>query len=189
MSDETPKRPNEKYELTRKNNEENLVFYYNRERRLEKAPQSVKDMYAEPNKKGRFGLFSSLVADRPRAFLFCTIVVLCAVIIFLSVYENLDSVYTLEGAKLELSGTRYEGITIIVLRKTNKSADVYSGAVDIAVSVESSDIENFPVFYHRIFFSLEKEEDYRFSVPFDEDELLLVIQTENNSLKIRLKPD
>lgn len=189
MSDETPERPNSKYDLSRKNNEENLVFYYNRERRLEKAPQSVKDIYTEPKKSGRFGLFTSLVADRPRAFLFCSIVVLCAVIIFLSVYDNLDSVHSFEGARLEISGTRYEGITIIVLRKVNRNADVYSGAVDIAVSVESGDLENFPVFYHRIFFSLEKEEEYRFSVPFDEENLLLVIQSENNSLKIRFKPD
>jgi hypothetical protein len=41
----------------------------------------------------------------------------------------------------------------------------------------------YPVFRNRIFFSLKEEEEYRFSVPFEADRLVMVLQGENSSLE------
>ncbi|MCL2210671.1 MAG: hypothetical protein FWB95_01980 [Treponema sp.] len=180
-------RPNQKYNLSRNSGEvppEGLTFYYNRERRLANAPESVRDMYKE-QKKTRFGLFSVLVADKPRTFLFAMIVLLCVAILVLSLTGYLDT-STFDGNRLDITGTHFEGATIILIKKSARNNNAYSGAVEIAVSVPQED--DFPVFYHRIFFSMEKEEMYRFAVPFDSAELLMVLQSEKNTLQLKLIP-
>ena len=196
--DDKTRRPNQNYNLSRDSCEappEGLTFYYNRERRLANAPESVQNLYKE-QKRTRFGLFSVLVADRPRRFLFMMIVLLCAVILVLSLSGYLDTSYTLGGNKLEINGTLFEGSTIILLKKKAEKSNAYSGAVDIAVSVPmllQDDVsapleEDYPVFYHRVFFSMDKEETYRFAVPFDQGELLMVLQSEKKTLQLKLIP-
>jgi len=194
MSEEnTPHRPNEKYKLSRGDSinpeNEELVFHYNRERRLEKAPQSVKDLYAVKKKQSRFNLLRPLIADKPRAMLFITILVLCAFIFVFSLLGYFDSFYRLDGNKIEISGGTFEGTTLIILRKTIDGKMPYTGVVDIAVSVPVQPDEEIPVFYHRVFFTMEKEEVYRFVVPFDSLQLLIVVHTEKSVLQIKFKPD
>ena len=199
MTDDDGQRPNVNYKLSKSDNaplpgEEGLTFYYNRERRLAKAPQQVKDLYKENNHKG-FNLLRPLIADKPRATIFFAIIILCVTILMLSVLGYFDKTYRLEGNKLEITGTIFEGTTIMVVKKTiNSRTSVYTGAVDIAVSPPETDIESiedeqYPVYYHRIFFSLEPEEEYRFAVPFDSPELLAVIQTDKSSLRIKIKSE
>ena len=192
--EEKPRRPNENYKLSKGDiledpKEEELVFYYNREHRLAKAPQSVRDLYTA-QKKPRFNLLKPLVADKPRAILFFTILIICIFIVVLSVLGYFDSSYKLEGNKIEINGTVLEGTTVVVLRKTINVKDdaAYSGAVDIIVSAAALPDEEIPLFYHRVFFTLTPEEEYRFVVPFDSPELLMLVQTEKTVLKIKLKP-
>jgi hypothetical protein len=189
-----PKRPNANYKLSRDNGnvngKEELTFYYNRERRLEKAPQSVKDLYDENKRKSRSGLIKVLVADKPRAFVFFTILIMSAVILILSLLNYTDGSYLLDGNKLEINGIKYEGMSIMAIKKTRKNTETaYSGVIDIAVSPAVQEGEEFPVFYHRVFFSMDNEEEYRFTVPFDSPELLMILQTEKNTLKIRFRPE
>ena len=198
MSDEKnacENRPNAKYNLsypdTADNAAEGLIFHYNRERRLASAPQSVKDIYKE-EKKSSFGLFSALVADRPRRILFFMIILLCAMIFILSRLGFFDTSLLLEGNKIEITGAFFEKTTIVILRKTVRDQDFYTGAVDVAVSPSysaDSDIDQIPVFYHRIFFTMENDEVYRFAVPYDSPELLMVLQTDKNTLKLSFKPE
>jgi len=191
---EQPKRPNAKYKLSNENagkvnGEEKLNFYYSRERRLEKAPQAVRDLYDE-SKKNRSGFIKVLVADKPRAMVFFTILIMTAVIILLSLSNKTSGSYLLDGNKLEINGIKYEGMTILAIRKTRKNTETaYSGGVDIAVSPVIQEGEKINIFYHRVFFSLENEEAYRFTVPFESTELLMVLQTEKNTLKVRYKPE
>jgi hypothetical protein len=191
------KRPNAKYKLSKPDNAENakeeLTFYYNREHRLAKAPEYVQDLYKK-KRPNRFGFFGVLVADRPRKILFFSIIIICVMIWLLALLGYFDSSYTLDGNKIKISGTVFEGTTIVVITKTVKNKNAYTGAVDAAVSVpvslqDDASVQtenNFPVFYHRVFFSLEKEEQYRLAVPFESGELLIVLQTEKQSLKIKL---
>jgi len=208
MTEENKKpRPNANYKLSKPDGpnpaaEENLVFYYNRERRLEKSPQAVRDLYAE--KKTGFNLLRPLIADKPRATVFFTIIFMCAAIIIVSIVTKTGGAYLLEGNRIEVSGTRFEGATIVVLTKAIKknTVNAYTGAVDVAVScpgggansgangvVNGGAGEDYPVFYHRIFFSMETVEEYRFAVPFDAPEQLLILQTEKNTLQIKYKPE
>jgi len=190
------KRPNERYNLSPDKNGygEGLPFYYNRERRLEKAPEAVRNFYN--GQQPRTGLLHSLTADRPRKILFFMIILLCLTILLLLLLGYFDTSYQLDGNKIEITSTNYEETAIIILKKTVKNKNAYNGAVDIAVSpvVQSSE-EEYSVFTHRIFFSAENEEIYRFAVPFVSEgnagnpDLLMVLQTEKSTLQIKFKPE
>jgi len=192
MTDEQNKRPNLNYNLSKPENnvssDENLTFYYSRERRLKNAPKEVQDIYSGKT-QSRVGIFSVLVADKPRRVLFFVIVFLCAAILILVRMGFFDTAHILDGNKIEIAGTVYEGTTIVILRKNAKNEDAYTGAVDIAVSPVVKEDETYNVFYHRIFFTLEAEEVYRFAVPFDTPELLMVLQNEMSELQLKFNPE
>jgi hypothetical protein len=192
-NDDTPHRPNAKYNLSKSDavnpdEEQKLIFYYNREHRLAKAPRIVKDLYKE-QKRSRFSLIRPLIADKPRAILFFTIVLICVAIIIFSLLGYFSTSYSLGGNKIDITGTAFEGTTIILIRKNTEKASAYTGAVDIAVSPAMQGEDEYPVFYHRIFFTLTEEEEYRFVVPFDPPELLMALQAEKFTLQLKLKPE
>ncbi|MCL2720090.1 MAG: hypothetical protein FWD47_01950 [Treponema sp.] len=200
-NDELPcgNRPNSKYKLSKTNNDlsaetENLNFHYNRERRLANAPQSVKDLYNE-QKQSRFGVFKALVADKPRRTLFIIIIFMCVGILMLSRFGFFDKTYILDGNKIDIKGTFFEETTLITLRKTAQNENAYTGHVDIAVSQAIDQTAGEPadmtsnIFYHRIYFSFEKEEEYRFITPYYGPVLLMVLQNEKNNLQIKFSPE
>jgi hypothetical protein len=186
--------PNANYKLSNSDNkpaQEGLTFYYNRERRLENAPDNIKGLYKE-QRQTRFSLFGPLVADKPRRILFLIIIFMCVLIFALSALGFFDRYYSLDGNRIDVSGTSFEGMTIVTITKTVRNQGAYTGLVDIAVSPFLSgqpEDGQFPVFYHRIFFTLENEEQYRFAVPFDTPELLMVLQTEKDILQLKFKSE
>ena len=193
MSDnEEKKRPNANYKLSKDiNDPERIVRHYNREERLAKAPQSVRDLYSTRPQR-RFGIFRSLVGTKPNALLFISIVVLCLIIFVMSSLDLLGDSWTLEGNTISVQAFNYEGTTIVAITKVIKTNVLsffntpYTGEVNIAV-LASADTQAENIFPHRIFFTLEQEEIFRFSVPFDVDELLLVFHTEKNRLSATVK--
>jgi len=203
MSDEQEKkRPNANYPLSGQNvDENNLVFHYNREHRLSKAPQAVRDMYNKPQSPYRFNLLKPLVSTRPLAIMFGSIIIACILILVISVLGLAGNSYNLDGNRLSLQAIQYEGAIIVAVKKTipkdiftrlSSAAAPYSGAVDIAVQPvikAASDQKPQAVFYHKIFFTLEPEEIYRFSVPFDAKDLALVFKTEKKTLEVTVKAE
>ena len=67
---------------------ENLVFYYNRAHRLEKAPQIVKDYYSGKFGAKQPGIFKSLVANKGNRFMLFSLAICVAVVIFTSVLNK-----------------------------------------------------------------------------------------------------
>ena len=204
MTDQdNPQRPNANYKLSKPDmtkdeaektlKHESLTFHYNRERRLEKAPQAVRDLYNKKKRYSSFNLFRPLVADKPRAILFFTILLMCAAIYILSIVDKLGvSSYLLDGNRILVTGARYEGTTIVVIKKTVASRRTlpYTGAVDvIALPVITALEGDFPTFFHRIYFTPEPEEEYRFIVPFDSSEQVIVLQTEMSSINLKFTPE
>ncbi|MDR1287421.1 MAG: hypothetical protein LBK08_07420 [Treponema sp.] len=178
-------RPNAEYALSRPAEGEDPVFYYSRDRRLAKASESVRSLYREEPRR-RMGFFRSLTATKPLAVLFASILILSAFIIVLAVFGGAENSYTLGGNRISVQAMKFEGATYLVLKKTAKDDNVYTGLVDLAVAPEVSAGKEgtpYPVFRNRIFFSLKDEEEYRFSVPFEADRLVMVIQGENGSLE------
>jgi hypothetical protein len=204
MSDsKEPKRPNTNYKLSNENaSPDGVVYHYNRDRRLEKAPQSVRDLYEAGPQHQRFNLFKPLVRTRPLAMMFATVVVASLLILVVSVLGLASNSYDLDGNQVSVQAIRYEGAIIMIVKKNLKKsglarlsnlAPAYTGAVEIAVQPlikpADGDAPTEGIFYHKIFFTYENEESYRFSVPFDSEELALVFKTEKKTLGITVKAE
>ena len=197
--DQGKKRPNANYRLSKENtNPEEITYHYNRERRLEKAPQAVRDLYKERPKQ-RFGLLGPLISTKPRLMMFGTIVVFCIIILLISFLGLVGNTYNFDGNHLTVQAINFEGTIIITLKKTVRKdifarlSKPYNGAVNIAVSpvLKTDEVMGMQdIFYNRIFFTAEPEELYRFSVPFDPSEsLLLVFESEKKTLNVKVKPE
>ena len=203
MDDNTEKekqRPNANYRLSNENTTgEEIVYHYNRDRRLAKAPKSVQDLYKEgPRRKS--GFFRSLVGTKPKAMLFSTIMIVSVMIVLISVFGLASDTHELEGNTLSIQGIRYEDLVIISIKKTLKKdtplqrGRAYTGAVNIGISpvIKSGQEQNMgagDIFFHKIFFTNESVENYSFAVPFDQEELALVFQTEKKTLSLTIKPE
>jgi hypothetical protein len=189
------RRPNAAYRLSRETaREEEPVYYYSRDRRLAKAPQAVRDLYRE-EAPPRFNLLRPLIGSKPRAMLFGCIALICVTMLVLSIFGYTGGAYSLAGNSISVQARQYDGAVLVTLKKSPAKggllggSEPYSGAVDVAVSPAARAGETPSVFFHRIFFSLESAEEYRFSVPFDSGELLMVLQTEKNTLSLKVKPE
>jgi hypothetical protein len=82
-------------------------------------------------------------------------------------------------------------VTYIGVNKKAVSERAYTGSVDVAVSIykkKGEDAEDMPIETRRIFFTLEPEEDFRFSVPFTGSDLILVFHAEDELVTLRVKP-
>jgi len=197
-NEENAQRPNANYALSeKKQTEEKLTFYYSREARLAKAPQLVRDLYTNPPKRS-FNLIRPLVETKGKAILFGTILLMCAALLLISIL-NPDGGYNLEGSRLTVQALKYEGTIIVRIKKSlakNKrgkprAASVYTGAVDIGASppqaaANGEDAETPQVFMHRIFFTAQDTEEFRFTLPFESDSVIMVLQTEKNQLSIKV---
>lgn len=190
---ETPRRPNANYRLSRESaGSGEPTFYYSRERRLAKAPRAVRDLYKD-EPPPRFNLLRPLIGSKPRAMMFGSIVLICLTMLVLSIFGYTGNTHSLAGNRLTVGAQKYQGTVVLSLTKTIPRGGLwgggapYTGAVDVAVSPANRTGDTPPVFFHRVFFSLAAAEEYRFSVPFDTEELLVVLQTEKNSLSLKIK--
>ncbi|MDR2602388.1 MAG: hypothetical protein LBC53_08075 [Spirochaetaceae bacterium] len=170
--------------------EKDLVFYYSRARRLAKAPPQVRALYENQPPK-RFNIFRSLVDSKPKAFLFTAIIIMCLVILFMT-YLMPDSGKTdVMGNLVEVSAMRYSGSTFIVLKK---SADVkksfYTGLVDVIVYSDSSDLrETARKTTMQIVWTDLPQEEFRFSVPFENSQILVSLQIGADVANFTVNPE
>jgi hypothetical protein len=198
---EEKERPNANYKLSNQNIEgEEIVHHYNRERRLQNAPQAVRNLY-EKQPRRRLGFFYSLVGTKPNAMLFGTIIFLCVMMLMLSFFGFTGDSRELEGNILSVKAKKYEGTVLIDVRKVPRKDKIARNARNIKAYMGPVEIIVFPitekgkeqnqqptdVFFHKIFFSNDQEEHYIFTVPFDQNELGFVFQTEKKTLSLTIK--
>jgi hypothetical protein len=163
-------------------------FYYSRERRLLKAPASVRALYEDKGASG-FNLLRPLVSTKSNAVLFGTMVVLVFITLVMS-FSGLTGEKTYRGNRISVSALRYEGAVLVVLKKTGRPS-AYTGPLDIAVS--PADAADSPPYPHRVTLSSRRAEEFRFSVPFDGPEFLITVSAspetagETDSLAFKIK--
>jgi hypothetical protein len=197
MSDsEEKRRPNANYKISKENDKpEEITFFYNREARLAKSSRIVQDMYKEQSPK-RVGFLRSLftIGNRPRTMTFISIILCCVLMFIAANVTSAAKSNTLSGNHLIVQAVPYDGVIIVTLYKStsksvfSRSGTAYTGTVGITALPAKRDggEQNQPdmVFNHRVVFSRENMEQYRFVLPFDADELLIVFQTEKDTLGI-----
>jgi hypothetical protein len=169
-----------------------LVFYYNRERRLERASPEVRAMNeGKPLIKG--GVIRSLTSTKPHRILLVTIAIISVfILIFSKLSVSRDSL-TLAGNILRLSAGGGADPFILVAKSAAPGEDYpYAGMVYVGVSpfikaAESIDPADIPVFTDQLFFTLAEEEEYRLDLPFRADTYLLLFQAGEQRVSARVK--
>jgi hypothetical protein len=168
--------------------ERETVFYYNREHRLARASPAVQALN-EQKASFRKTAFSPAMT-RPLVILFGTIVFLTVSGFVIGAFSDKDDGKKLGGNGITAEAIRFEGATYIALKKTfTGGGNVYTGAVDIAISPRSKDAESAPITIERVFFSYEESEEYRFSVPYEAPELLILLKAETEMLSLTVNAD
>jgi hypothetical protein len=192
MEDEK-QRPNEGIPLTENRiPEEGVQFYYSRERRLSKAPASVQSLYEEKG-PAKFNLIRPLISNRSNAILFGTMAALALIIVAMSFSGITARGQDYYGNRISVSGVRYDGAAVIVFKKKQRDAGgAYTGPLDISVSPKTAALQKADgsrqagdgtlPYPYRLVLSSRTEEEFRFSVPFEETELLLEISGGDDSL-------
>jgi hypothetical protein len=110
-----------------------------------------------------------LISSRPNAILFGTMMALILISLALS-FSGFTRGKEYRGSRISVSALRYEGAVLVVLKKTNSRREAYTGPLSVTVSPLAAGAPAYP---HRVVFSSRKTEEFRFSVPFDEAELLV----------------
>jgi hypothetical protein len=196
---EQPETPGERKALNAKTEsgpepgpERDVVFHYSRERRLARAPQAVRDLY-DTSPASRPTLYKALTGGtRSGAMLLITIIVVSFVLMILSRGLRESGGVKFAGNTLTVSAMSFpgEGAAYLAAVKKADSERAYTGPVDVAVSIYQKDAgEDMPIETRRIFFTVEPEEDFRFSVPFTGPELVLVFRAEEETAALRVKPE
>jgi hypothetical protein len=182
-----PSRPNPERELTEKRpGEDEMVFYYSREKRLAKAPQRVRDFYETSTPK--FNLLRPLIATKPLAMLFATVLILSAISAIVGFSGIAGRSYGFQGNTITVDAQRYQGTVIVTIRKKpdREGRAAGGGLTDILISpVQDGEGEN--GFSHRLVFSPGKEEEFRMVAPFDSPELVFHLQGESEVLEFKVK--
>lgn len=138
-----------------------VVFHYSREHRLNRASDAVRELN-EAGPPPKRSLFRTLTSTRPLALAFLSIVTACAAMILYSLTAGDNSVSRLRGLEIKISAIKSSGASYLTVVKKIKGGDPYTGAADFLVA--SAD-ETFSPRAERLYFTLEKEEVFRFSVP------------------------
>jgi len=149
-----------------------ITFYYSREDRLKKASPAVQKLN-DPDPPRKTSLFRTLTSSRPLTYLFISVITLSVAIIAVSLFIGSENTRVIGNNALTVSILSSGGKSYITVIKTAKSADAYTGTVNIAVSLPEEDS---PIEVHQDYFTLETEEVIRFIVPFTGKKLLVLIE-------------
>jgi hypothetical protein len=173
-----------------------VIFYYNRERRLERASPAVRALNdSEPMVKG--GFIRSLTSTKSNTLLLISILIIMAFIMVFSALYNgpRGGALTLGGNTLQAGAGRSKenGASIVINKTIAKNKDTpYTGEVYVAVSpvlrsAEKLNAADIPVFTARIFFTLATEEEYRLDLPFTAENYLILFQAGEERTTARVK--
>jgi hypothetical protein len=182
-------RPNPGRELTEKKpGEDEMVFYYSREKRLEKAPRRVRALYEESGPP-KFNLLRPLVATKPLAALFATVLIFSAISAIVAFSGVADRSYKFQGNSITVEAQRYQGTVIVTIQKKpdREERTAEDGGLDILISPVQGRGGDGSGFSHRLVFGSGKEEEFHMVVPFDSPELIFLLRGESEVLEFKVK--
>jgi hypothetical protein len=165
------------------------VFYYSREHRLKRASPRVRALYDEGSSNP--GLVKNMIGRKSNLFLLVSILMVCVMLALSSRVPGEKGV-NLGGNTVALTIARNAGgaLSMSIQKTAPSSGEAYTGAVGIAVSpvISKEDTGKAPEIYtEKFFFTPAEKEDYRFELPFEGENFLVVLQTEHERKGLRIK--
>jgi hypothetical protein len=154
-----------------------IIYYYSREHRLEKASRAVRDF--NEGSAGRQGFFKTFARNKGNVLVLFTIVMISVMImIYNFTSRSAETSLTLGNNSVIISIVEEESALVLsIVNSIPGGKDVYTGAIDIAVTPVLQG-EGVPALAHRIFFSLDTPETYYIVLPFEAARIMVILQTE-----------
>ena len=97
-------------------NEEELTFYYNREKRLERAPENVKRFYNGTAPTAPKGLFKALVHTKHSRFMLAAVGISLAVVVLTTLFGAKSNQKNINDVRLVLSAFSFDESVYVTLR-------------------------------------------------------------------------
>jgi hypothetical protein len=167
------------------------VFYYSREHRLRRASPEL--LALNDGKAVRPSLRKTLFANKGNVLVFITIVVF-SILGMATSFMGREPKLKLGGNTIALTVVREEGVLIMeIVKSFPDTGEAYIGEVAIAVSPvisKSQAVEDVNLFTHRVIFHSVDSESFFISLPFDENNLMVILRTNNDeqkAVKIKVK--
>jgi hypothetical protein len=197
-------KPDENHRQDYPERDQDVVFYYSRSHRLARASPAVKALY-DPSTRMKRGFFKVLVGTKSNKILFSSIAVVAAMAFVLLMFVP-DNSALIGGCRVSASASSLGGSSFIILSKTinpkaaaRRPGGAWTGEVDVAVSPvqlhkkknQESDMKakvETPIAAKQFFFTLNDEEEFRFSVPFTARRLLILVQAGREQKILRVSP-
>jgi len=179
------------------NIEQEPVFYYSREHRLERASPRVRELNS--GEFGKMSVTKRIFGSRGNVMTFIMVIITFFMLSFVSKYSQAKANVKLGGNTVTMAILKEgEALILEITKQSPKTGVAYSGEVQIAVSptiVKSESKLNGdvtpPVFFHRVYFSQAGYDNFQISLPFDinENEFIFLLGTadEHKSVKLRAK--
>jgi len=203
------RRPNPGWRLSRPDgNPDEITYHYDRERRLRKAPDAVRELYHPTEKPRRMGPFRIGPGSRMQLATMLVVLIVSGVALFITITNKDEGTYDLRGNRVTVQAIRLpeEGMVIVAIAKTiPKSSPLwnrrptgvpYFGTVGIEVSpflpAEAAIGEPAPqgdpeeTFFLRVNFTEANPEFFRFTVPFESQALKLVFRAAELQLAVNV---
>ena len=157
-----------------------IINYYSREHRLQKASPVVRGIY-DKQKNGKPA--NSLFGHKGNIFLLISILVICFMYFLgTKITGRSDPAITLGNNRLTVAVTEEESVSLLSVKKTvPPKAYAYTGNVDLTVLPEQSG-DGTRIMSHRIVFTLNQEEDFIVALPFEGNKFIVIFQTENETV-------
>jgi hypothetical protein len=165
------------------------VFYYSREHRLKRASPTVRALYEDAPKPG---VVRNLMGRKSNLFLLVSILMVCVMLALSSRIPKAEKEINLGGNTVSLVIARNDGgtLSVFIQKTAASSGESYTGEVAMAVSpvIPKQDKEKTPEIYaDKFFFTPAEEEGYRFDLPFEGKDFLVILQTANERQGLRIK--
>jgi hypothetical protein len=175
-------------ELTEENSE--VVYHYSREHRLSRASSQVLAHNNEID-SSRPGAGRIIFGRRSNFFILASILLIIFVYSIGSRPSAESEGTTLSRNIITLSVLEEGTILFLAIeKKTPARGSAYIGPVDIAASPVLRLEEEDPVFMvQRVFFTEKSPETFFFSLPFEAEEFIVILQTENETIARTVKKE
>lgn len=133
--------------------EDELHFYYDRTKRLERASETVRSHYDGTEKQPPKGFFKALVHTRTSRFLLSSIILLLVIIVFvwlLNMQSNQNNVGVIHGISFELQAFVFEDTVYVSLKagESEHAEDIVFGILFSALNANKNPVANEEQYSH-----------------------------------------
>ena len=183
-----------KEDFQHENLQQEPVFYYSRDRRLNRASATVRAFNDSPSVKKGFA--KRFFGSHGNIFLFISIIIICGMFAMSLRMSSRGNVMKIGGNTLSITITQEDGISILeVIKIASDINPSYIGEVDIAISEAeprsqgNTTRDNPNIYTHRVVFHALASESFQTTLPFDASALyvLVVAGNEQNAMKVSVK--